>query len=116
MNKDIERLNKVFDNWNEDRDGYPGTVYSIIYPMSIPQTYSMRFTDNKKLVYDNYEFKPDFHRTHATVDFDLSKTLDNLKKLKCNKCIGCSLCSYICPSKIEVREFVNIAKEKVNHK
>jgi electron transport complex, rnfABCDGE type, C subunit len=42
--------------------------------------------------------------------------IDNLKKLKCNKCIGCSLCSYICPSKIEVREFVNIAKEKVNHK
>ena len=42
--------------------------------------------------------------------------INNLKKLKCNKCIGCSLCSYICPSKIEVREFVNIAKEKVNHK
>lgn len=42
--------------------------------------------------------------------------IDNLKKLNCNKCIGCSLCSYICPSKIEVREFVNIAKEKVNNK
>lgn len=39
--------------------------------------------------------------------------IDNLKKLKCDKCIGCGLCSYICPSKIEVREFVNIAKEKV---
>lgn len=42
--------------------------------------------------------------------------IDNLKKLDCHKCIGCSLCSYICPSKIEVREFVNIAKEKVNNK
>lgn len=42
--------------------------------------------------------------------------VDNLKKLECNKCIGCGLCSYICPSKIEVREFVNIAKEKVNHR
>ena len=42
--------------------------------------------------------------------------IDNLNKLKCNKCIGCGLCSYICPSKIEVREFVNIAKEKVNNK
>lgn len=42
--------------------------------------------------------------------------INNLNKLKCNKCIGCGLCSYICPSKIEVREFVNIAKEKVNNK
>ncbi len=42
--------------------------------------------------------------------------LDNLRKLQCDKCIGCSLCSYICPSKIEVKEFVNIAKEKVSHK
>lgn len=42
--------------------------------------------------------------------------IDNLNKLNCNKCIGCSLCSYICPSKIEVKEFINIAKEKVNHK
>ncbi len=42
--------------------------------------------------------------------------IDNLTKLNCNKCIGCSLCSYICPSKIEVREFVNIAKEKVNQR
>ena len=42
--------------------------------------------------------------------------IDKLKELECNKYIGCSLCSYICPSKIEVREFVNIAKEKVNHK
>lgn len=41
---------------------------------------------------------------------------DNISKsknLKCDKCIECGLCSYICPSKIEVREFVRIAKEKV---
>ena len=38
---------------------------------------------------------------------------DNLKNLNPNKCIECGLCSYICPSKIEVREFVRIAKEKV---
>lgn len=42
--------------------------------------------------------------------------VNNLKKLDCNKCIGCSLCSYICPSKIEVREIVNMAKDKVNGK
>ena len=32
------------------------------------------------------------------------------------QCIECGLCSYICPSKIEVREFVKAAKEKVNNK
>lgn len=42
--------------------------------------------------------------------------LDKLNNLKPNKCIECGLCSYICPSKIEVREFVRIAKEKVNNK
>lgn len=43
----------------------------------------------------------------------INKTND-LKKLDVNKCIECGLCSYICPSKIEVREFVRSAKEKVN--
>lgn len=43
----------------------------------------------------------------------INKTND-LKKLDVNKCIECGLCSYICPSKIEVREFVRNAKEKVN--
>lgn len=41
---------------------------------------------------------------------------DNVKKvkeLKPTKCIECGLCSFTCPSKIEVREFVHIAKEKV---
>lgn len=38
----------------------------------------------------------------------------NLKDLMPEKCIECGLCSYICPSRIEVREFVRIAKEKVN--
>ena len=42
---------------------------------------------------------------------------DNLEALKClhpDKCIECGLCSFICPSKIEVREFVRIAKARVN--
>lgn len=41
---------------------------------------------------------------------------DNEKKVKelnPSKCIECGLCSFTCPSKIEVREFVRIAKEKV---
>lgn len=40
---------------------------------------------------------------------------DALKDLKPKKCIECGLCSYICPSKIEVREFVRIAKERVDN-
>ena len=42
--------------------------------------------------------------------------LDKVKELKPEKCIECGLCSFTCPSKIEVREFVRIAKEKVNNK
>ena len=47
------------------------------------------------------------------------KNIGNIKELECLKadeCIECGLCSYICPSKIEVREFVKAAKEKVNNK
>lgn len=47
----------------------------------------------------------------------IMKTINKDKKLKYldpNRCIECGLCSYICPSKIEVREFVRAAKEKVN--
>ena len=49
----------------------------------------------------------------------IMETRDNLEKvseLKPEKCIECGLCSFTCPSKIEVREFVRIAKEKVNNK
>lgn len=48
----------------------------------------------------------------------IMKNCDNIKALKNltpEKCIECGLCSYICPSRIEVREFVRIAKEKVNN-
>lgn len=47
----------------------------------------------------------------------IMKNYNNENKLKClkpEKCIECGLCSYVCPSKIEVREFVRIAKGKVN--
>lgn len=37
-----------------------------------------------------------------------------IKELRPQKCIECGLCSYICPSKIEVREYVRIAKGRVN--
>lgn len=37
-----------------------------------------------------------------------------LKELMPQRCIECGLCSYICPSKIEVREYVRIAKGRVN--
>ena len=39
--------------------------------------------------------------------------VNRLKKIKAVECIECGLCSYICPSKIELNEYVKIAKEKV---
>ncbi len=38
---------------------------------------------------------------------------ETLKKLKPEKCIECGLCSYICPSKINIRNTVKKAKEKI---
>ena len=46
----------------------------------------------------------------------LKDNIDKVKQLKPEKCIECGLCSFSCPSKIEVREFVRVAKEKVNNK
>lgn len=45
-----------------------------------------------------------------------SNNPEKIKELKAEKCIECGLCSFTCPSKIEVREFVRIAKAKVNNK
>ena len=40
---------------------------------------------------------------------------DKKKKVKyLDKCLECGLCSYVCPSKIEVREKVIEFKEKKN--
>ena len=36
-----------------------------------------------------------------------------LKGLEVNRCIQCGLCSYICPSKIDVRAFVQKAREEI---
>ena len=40
--------------------------------------------------------------------------MDNKEKaeeLKLDKCINCGLCSYVCPSKIEIREILKSIKE-----
>lgn len=39
---------------------------------------------------------------------------DISKSLNCTRCVECGLCSYVCPSKIDVRNYVKIAKDGVN--
>lgn len=39
----------------------------------------------------------------------------NLKKIQLYKCINCGLCSYICPSKIDLRSYIDRAKEVINN-
>ena len=39
--------------------------------------------------------------------------LEKIKQLKADRCVECGLCSYICPSKINLRVFVQKAKEKL---
>ena len=38
------------------------------------------------------------------------------KELKVEKCIECGACSYICPSKLGLRDAVKMAKKKVKNK
>ena len=39
--------------------------------------------------------------------------VEMLEKLEVNRCVSCGMCSYICPSKIEVTDFVSKAKRRV---
>ena len=39
---------------------------------------------------------------------------EELKKLNVEKCMECGICSYVCPSKIDLRNYVKIAKSGVN--
>ncbi len=44
----------------------------------------------------------------------IKDNIDNVEKLKelhPEKCIGCGLCSYVCPSKINVRDYIDKAKQ-----
>lgn len=38
---------------------------------------------------------------------------EKLKKLEPNRCVECGLCSYICPARINLREKVKLAKQKI---
>lgn len=38
---------------------------------------------------------------------------DMMRKLEAERCVSCGMCSYICPSKIEVSDFVAKAKRRL---
>lgn len=44
---------------------------------------------------------------------DKLNNIDDLKCLHPEKCVECGLCSFVCPSKINIRKFVQEAKQKV---
>ena len=77
----IEKVNKFFEIWNEDVDGYNGVLYRRLFPFSnISQSYSLSWKNDGTLQWHLYEDKPDFHRTHETIDFDTSRTVTKFKK------------------------------------
>lgn len=43
----------------------------------------------------------------------LSKNVDELVKLRASKCVQCGLCSYVCPSRVEMTDFMFKAKDMV---
>ena len=55
-------------------------------------------------------------RIYPVLIMENKDNVEKARELNASKCIECGLCSFTCPSKIEVREFVRIAKEKVNNK
>lgn len=77
----LEVFNKFMQTWTEPLDGYHGVMYQRIFPFSVnPQSYSLRWTNDGNLQWDLYEERPDFHRTHETIDFDTSSTVTAFKK------------------------------------
>ena len=94
MTKDIERINNLFINWSEDKDGYLGVLYNIVYPESIPETYIIVINDKNELVHYNFESKPVLKRVHSTKDFNLSKTLSSFKNDHLVYCYPISMYEY----------------------
>ena len=38
---------------------------------------------------------------------------ERLKELRPDRCISCGLCTYVCPARINVREYIKAAKERL---
>ena len=73
-------------------------------------------TMNRTTKFKAHDENNDANMNDRVLIMETRDNIENVKELKPEKCIECGLCSFTCPSKIEVREFVRIAKEKVNNK
>ena len=66
---------------------------------------------NNGNIYYNYFIDKEQKIIFVITFFDSKKMLN---KLNVKSCINCGLCSYVCPSKIELSEYLKIAKKKVD--
>lgn len=49
----------------------------------------------------------------AIKNAEMAKDVELLKKLKADTCVSCGLCSYICPSRIQVTDYTSKGKDRV---
>lgn len=96
MNIVRQNMKEMIRLWQEDTDGYHGIIYSRLYPDSIPQSYSIRWDNEGKLYWELFEHKKEFKRTHDTIDFDVSKTLENFKKDQSIICLPITEYEFYC--------------------
>lgn len=59
------------------------------------------------------EYCPMGLQSVAIKDAEKAKNLDMLKKLHADLCVSCGLCSYICPSRIQVTDYTTKGKMRV---
>lgn len=59
------------------------------------------------------EYCPAGLQSVAIKDAEKAQNLDLLKKLHAEDCVSCGLCSYVCPSKIEVTDYTTKGKKRV---
>lgn len=59
------------------------------------------------------EYCPSGLQPVAIKDAEISKNVDMLKKLRADLCVSCGLCSYICPSRIQVTDYTTKGKTRV---
>ncbi|MDH6603882.1 electron transport complex protein RnfC [Bacilli bacterium PM5-9] len=59
------------------------------------------------------EYCPSGLQPVAIKDAEIAQNVDMLKKLKADTCVSCGLCSYICPSRIQVTDYTTKGKTRV---
>ncbi|MDR1781661.1 MAG: 4Fe-4S dicluster domain-containing protein, partial [Bacilli bacterium] len=59
------------------------------------------------------EYCPSGLQPNMIKNAEITKDVELLKKLKADTCVSCGLCSYICPSRIQLTDYTTKGKDRV---